>query len=112
MKKKITLSLATLFLGVALYAQVPRKVLVEDFTGEWCGWCPLGRTTAEHLEATFGNNVIDMGQHYGDALACGYSNAFSAYDSYGYPGFMIDRTQFSSHLWHGVGYTGTDAVSY
>lgn len=92
MKFYFTLSFLLLVFLQQTNAQVPRKILAEDFTGMWCGWCPLGRTVAEHLEATFPNTVINVGMHDYDALQSDYSHAIDSVNTYGYPGFMLDRT--------------------
>jgi Outer membrane protein Omp28/FlgD Ig-like domain len=111
MKTKLLAFIIAVSQTVILNAQVPRKVLAEDFTGLWCGWCPLGRTAAEHLEATFPNQVINIGMHAGsgtDYLKVPYSNAIATINTYGYPGFLIDRTVLSGFFWQAIGYTGTD----
>jgi thiol-disulfide isomerase/thioredoxin len=56
-------------------AQIPRKVIVEDFTGTWCGDCPKGLSATEHLEEKFGSSVICIGMHSGDALTNAYSDS-------------------------------------
>ena len=103
MKTKLLILALSLGTVVSLNAQAPRKVIAEDFTGLWCGWCPLGRTTAEHLEAIHPTNVINMGQHSGDVLQCTYSSAIDATNNYGYPGFLIDRKPFFGSFFQGIG---------
>ncbi|MFI5148945.1 MAG: Omp28-related outer membrane protein [Bacteroidia bacterium] len=92
MKKLIfTLMLTGVFI-VTGNAQAPRKVVVEDYTGIWCGWCPNGRTASEHLMSTFGSKVICIGVHSGDALSTGYPD--NVVNGIGVPGFpmgSIDR---------------------
>jgi hypothetical protein len=97
MKFYITLSLLLMISLQQADAQVARKILAEDFTGMWCGWCPLGRTVAEHLEATFPNTVINVGMHVGDALQSDYSYAIDSVNTYGYPGFMLDRIYYPGY---------------
>jgi thiol-disulfide isomerase/thioredoxin len=85
-------------------AQIARKILAEDFTGMWCGYCPLGRTVAEHLEATYPNEVINVGMHDFDNLQSDYSHAIDSVNTYGYPGFMLDRTfYYGNNMLLGVG---------
>jgi thiol-disulfide isomerase/thioredoxin len=112
MKTKLLILIVVISQVITLSAQAPRKVLAEDFTGLWCGWCPLGRTVAEHLETKFPNQVINIGMHAGsgaDYLKNTYSNAIATINTYGYPGFLIDRTVISSFFWQGIGkYDGTD----
>lgn len=35
----------------ATNAQTVKKVMLEDFTGTWCGWCPEGTVIVEQLQA-------------------------------------------------------------
>lgn len=90
--KKLLLSLiAFSILITAVVAQAPRKVVVEDYTGIWCGWCPNGRTATQHLDATYGSKVICMGVHSGDSLSGSTAGNMS-----GYPDSLIN----------GIGVTG------
>lgn len=92
-------------------AQAPRKVIVEDFTGLWCGWCPLGKTVVEHLESTFGNAVIDIGMHDYDSLESNYSRSIDSINNYGYPGGLVDRAVYQNKFFRAIGavdYSGTD----
>ena len=61
------------------YANVPRvtvtkvpkrKVVVEEYTGMWCGYCPRGIALMENLAHTFGNEFIGIAVHTYDALHC------------------------------------------
>ncbi len=105
MKKQIfTLIASAAFIG-SMDAQAPRKVVVEDFTGIWCGYCPMGRTAAEHLETTFGASVINTGMHASDALANTFSTGVdNAVNNYGYPGGLIDRKPTGGSFFQGLGY--------
>ncbi len=42
-----------------------RKAYVEDFTGTWCGWCPLMSYTLEQKQQQHGAKLIFVGMHYG-----------------------------------------------
>ncbi len=92
----MTKQIFTLFVCFAFFgnvnAQAPRKVVVEDYTGIWCGWCPNGRTCTQHLDATYGNKVICMGVHSGDALSTGYPDSLvNQIGVTGFPEAAIDR---------------------
>ena len=43
-----------------------QKVLIEEFSGTWCGWCPIGEETLRKLSAN--KNIVGVEVHYGDAL--------------------------------------------
>lgn len=57
---------------------MPRKrVLVEDYTGMWCGNCPRGIVIMEHLRRIFPDSFVGIAIHCGDALdprPYGYDN--------------------------------------
>lgn len=90
--KKSTLLVSMLFSGLALYAQAPKKVILEDYTGTWCGACPAGKTTLEDCVNTY-PNVIGLTMHNGDGLANAYTNAVdNAMGISSYPGGAVDRT--------------------
>lgn len=44
---------------------IPRKVLVEDYTGQKCGNCPAAATKATQLQTMYPNNVIVLAVHAG-----------------------------------------------
>jgi len=92
MKKQIFTFIASTIFISAVVAQAPRKVVVEDYTGIWCGWCPNGRTATQHLDATYGSKVICMGVHSGDALSTGYPDSLvNGIGVTGFPEGAIDR---------------------
>lgn len=46
--------------------EVDRKVLVQEFTGQFCPNCPVGHEALEALEKQFGKNVVIVSIHSGD----------------------------------------------
>jgi thiol-disulfide isomerase/thioredoxin len=51
------------------FGQVPsRTVLIEEFTGEWCGWCPNGMMELEEMIAKYGDTIIVVAVHTSDPL--------------------------------------------
>lgn len=111
-----------LCLGTAVWAQAPRKVILEDFTGTWCGFCPRGTTTMNNTLAAY-PNVIGMAVHNGssNAMAIGniYANTLDDVNTYGYPGGMVDRWKFpqqsnlvfSTSVWTSYSYNRTNVTS-
>ncbi len=114
------LALSTLVLGIALFSTgckkktddttggggttpttttYTRKAYVEDFTGTWCGWCPLMSYTLEQKQQQHGAKLIFVGMHYGPSPSYPYdpfhSNAFiSLMNRYGinaYPTGLVNR---------------------
>jgi thiol-disulfide isomerase/thioredoxin len=74
MRNKFTLVLMALTIALTgIFATntaeaAKRKVVLEDHTGAWCGFCPRGMETLENLEAQYGEDIIGVGVHNGDAM--------------------------------------------
>jgi len=69
------------------------KVVLEEFTGAWCGWCPDGTVIMEELIADNPGKVIGIGVHDGDAME--YSEGIrSEFGVSSYPNGMVDRKVF------------------
>jgi len=81
-------------LAVAGVVPVPgRKIVVEEGTGTWCGWCPRGAVMMDHLEETFPDNFIGIAVHNATTdpmRVAAYDNAVSALIP-GYPSGLVDR---------------------
>ncbi|MCZ2223121.1 MAG: Omp28-related outer membrane protein [Chitinophagales bacterium] len=70
------------------------KIIAEDFTGTWCGWCP--RMT--HKFSKFMENdkrIYTIGVHYGDAFeVSSYFNALdNIYNIQGFPTVYLNRNR-------------------
>jgi len=54
------------------FAPVPdrftKKVLIEELTGAWCGYCPRGPHYLHAIDSTYGEEVIDYSIHVGDVM--------------------------------------------
>jgi hypothetical protein len=70
-----------------------QKVLLEEFTGAWCGYCPRGAATSETLETSKAGKFIPVAVHSGDVMEITYG-AFidNLFNTVGYPSGMINRT--------------------
>ena len=58
------------------------KVVIEEGTGQWCGWCPLGILTFEYLREKYPDNLVPIAVHNGDEMAIDeycYALGFSQY---------------------------------
>lgn len=75
MRNKFTLVLMAMTIAlVGMFATqtadaAPRKMVVEDHTGAWCGFCVRGMESMEKLEDEFGDEVITVAVHNGDGMA-------------------------------------------
>lgn len=74
----------------------PRKIVMEEATGTWCGWCVYGIETIERLKNEYPGNFIAIGLHSDDAMDQieGYSEITGKFDSY--PNCLVNRTQMLS----------------
>ena len=68
-----------------------RKVVIEEFTGEWCGWCPPAGYNLGLLDS-ISDVVILTAIHGGDRYAYRHVNTLSSkLRVYGYPGAVVNR---------------------
>ena len=75
-----------------------RKVLLEEATGTWCGYCVNGVLTVEAIEEEFNTNktrVIPVAIHGSDQWEIDYGDEIlAAYSGGSYPKGWVDRKQF------------------
>ncbi|GIV32243.1 MAG: hypothetical protein KatS3mg030_545 [Saprospiraceae bacterium] len=66
-----------------------KKVVGEEGTGTWCGWCPRGTDWMDYMPKNYPDQWIGIAVHNGDPMAV------SAYDNglgfTGFPGAKLDR---------------------
>ena len=66
------------------------RVVVEEFTGSWCGWCTRGIVGLNMMNDTFGDQVITVAAHASDPMyAKDYGFIFNFTN--GYPSCVINR---------------------
>ncbi len=75
---------------VAGVTYIPTKrVVFEEATGTWCGWCPRGAVGLETLAQSYPNTAIGIAVHNGDAMTvAAYDNGMNVG---GYPSGHVDR---------------------
>lgn len=73
------------------------NVVMEEYTGTWCGWCPRGWVAIELLKEQFPNNFIAHAYHSGDIMTVTDKIPMQIE---GYPMADIDR------VWMGDPYYG------
>lgn len=72
-----------------------KKVLVEQYTGAWCEWCPDGYTTLKSIVTT-NTNVVAASIHDGDNMTTTEgTNLISDFTS-SFPSATIDHHYFSA----------------
>jgi len=74
-----------------------RTVLLEEFTGTWCGWCPDGVIVYEDIIAANPNDVVVVSVHDGDAME--FTDGIrSGFNVSAYPNGMVDRKVFAGEV--------------
>jgi len=69
-----------------------KKVLVEDYTGAWCGWCPRIAYSIELVEAET-SNAIPVAIHNGDTMTYEFESQLrNHFGVTGWPTGKINRT--------------------
>ena len=71
-----------------------KNVLIEEFTGAWCGWCPDGAVVLENILDANPGRTFGVSIHNGDAMAFSDGIA-SGFNVTGYPNGMVDRVLFA-----------------
>ncbi len=70
-----------------------RKIVYEDYTGTWCGWC-VRVTTAVQTIKQLSDDVVIVAIHNNDAMAFPLESQLAdAFDVTGYPTAKVNRTQ-------------------
>ncbi len=74
----------------------PKRVLVEEFTGAWCGWCPDGMLQIERLRLAH-PDAVTYAIHAGgnDAMIIPEGAELAQTFTPAYPTAMIDRVFFA-----------------
>ena len=69
----------------------PRRIVMEEATGTWCGWCPRGMMTIEQMKKKYPDNFIVIAIHDGDEMQVGNSYRALLDMVTGYPSAYINR---------------------
>jgi len=68
---------------------VAKKVIIEEGTGTWCGWCTRGIVALNQVNADYPNDQISIAVHNGDPMVVAAYNSGAAFS--GFPGMNVDR---------------------
>lgn len=74
----------------------PRKIVMEEATGTWCGWCPRGMVTIEQMSKKYPDNFIAIAIHNGDEMQVDKSYKPFLDMVTGYPSARINRKDWRS----------------
>ncbi|MCP3932108.1 MAG: T9SS type A sorting domain-containing protein, partial [Bacteroidetes bacterium] len=71
-----------------------KKVVGEEGTGTWCGWCPRGTVAMDYMGETY-ENFIGIAVHNEDPMAVAeYDAGITAFPDFpGFPSALIDRVE-------------------
>lgn len=82
-------SLSTTIYGLSYLPTT--KVVGEEGTGTWCGWCPRGAVYMEEMANDYPNTWVGIAVHNSDPMTvASYDNALGNLIS-GYPSGVVDR---------------------
>lgn len=68
---------------------IPKKVVFEEGTGTWCGWCPRGMVALDQVNQEYPDDQISIAVHNGDPMVHAPYNSGAAFA--GFPGMNVDR---------------------
>jgi hypothetical protein len=101
MNKKSILILTLLMtcsIAVETIAQT-KNVLLEQHTGVWCGWCVDGSVMMDEILELYGDQVIGVKIHNGDAMEIPEQSVIGqALGLTGFPTGSIDRKDFGGEV--------------
>lgn len=81
---------------------VARRIVMEEFTGTWCGWCPRGMRAMELLSEAWGDDFIPVAVHYNDQYQCAdYAYVLDNFSTGGFPGCTVNRLVIGADPYYG-----------
>jgi len=84
---------------INVLSQIPPKhVVIEEFTGAWCGYCPDGAAKLNEI-LTANPSMYGVAIHNEDAMAFTDGNTVDDTYSEGYPTGMVDRFDFAEEAY-------------
>ena len=84
--------LMLVLIGSYTNAQVQKRVLLEEFTGEWCTYCPAGAIVMKEVVDKYQGKVLAAAFHWNDWLEISEVNDYRATMGVSsYPSAFIDR---------------------
>lgn len=71
---------------------VKRTVVMEEFTGTWCGWCPRGMVAIDVLSEEYGDKFIPIAVHSGDNMVDNsFNGVLSNFSDGSFPSCVLNR---------------------
>ena len=100
--KKLSILLSAIIVLISITAETNaqiKNVLLEQHTGAWCGWCVDGTVVMDEILELYGEQVIGVKIHSGDAMEIPEQSVIA--QTLGLPGFptgSIDRKDFGGEV--------------
>ena len=88
--------------SVGVGVKVQRSVVVEEFTGTGCGWCPRGLVGMDLMHEQFGLNFVGIAIHQYNSSDPMYPSRYKYIGLYIAPCCLIDRS-FECDPYYGTG---------
>ncbi|MGV9002981.1 Omp28-related outer membrane protein [Flavobacterium sp.] len=73
-----------------------KRVLIEEGTGTWCGWCPRGAVAMEYMDTNSPNDFVGVAVHNGDPMTLAEYDGGAQFS--GFPGMNVDRVVFGADV--------------
>lgn len=90
--KSILVLCSVAFLFVSLNAAPVKRVVLEQHTGAWCGWCVDGTYYGDLLKEKYPETFIVVKNHNGDQMTLDLEKEIAGtFGLGGYPNGMVDR---------------------
>ena len=90
--------------SASVTAKVARNVVVEEYTGTGCGWCPRGLLGMKKMRDIYGSRFVGIGLHQYNSSDPMYISDYETLPFQGAPQCMIDRETLTDP------YYGTDNI--
>jgi len=95
----LLLIIATIALTTAGANAQVQNVLLEQHTGTWCGWCPDGNVKMDEVIDLYGDRVIGVKFHNGDAMVIPEQSVIAnALGLTGFPTASVNRKNFGGSV--------------
>jgi len=92
----------------AVPATFTQKVLIEEFTGTWCGWCTDGAYRLENIVNANAGIAYGVSVHQGDVMEIPlYAVLDSVFNNNSFPAGMINRVPVGTDATPNRGYWAT-----
>ncbi len=79
-------------IGIVAYIP-PKKVVGEEGTGTWCGWCVMGIVYMDSMQMKYPETWIGIAVHNGDPMLVEeYDAGIGPLIEFSYPGGLVDRS--------------------